>query len=85
VARILGKFLETKDREALEESWVYAAKTPAKPYAVESAVQSVINHLADGDPKFAKYKSAEFVDSGPLAELDKSGTIDRLYADVKGK
>lgn len=83
--RILGKFLDMKDREALEESWVYAAKMPAKPYAVESAVQSVINHLADGDPKFAKYKPAEFVDSGPLAELDKSGTIDRLYADVKGK
>src|SRR5437867_13302779 len=45
--RILGKFLDMKDREALEECWVYAAKMPAKPYAVECAVQSVINHLAD--------------------------------------
>src|SRR5438093_11723932 len=83
--RILGKFLDMKDREALEESWVYTAKMPAKPYAVENAVQSVINHLADNDPKFAKYKPAEFVDSDPLAELDKNSTIDRLYADVKGK
>src|SRR5262245_57478532 len=27
---------------------------PAKPFAVESAVQSVIDHLAEGDSKFAK-------------------------------
>ena len=31
--RILGKFLGTRNREALEESWEYAAKMPAKPYA----------------------------------------------------
>ena len=77
--RILSKFLGTKDREALEESWRYGADMPAKPYAVESAVQAVINHLAQGDPKFAKYRPAVFIDTGPLAELDKSGYIDRLY------
>ena len=77
--RILSKFLGTKDREALEESWSYGADIPAKPYAVDSAVQAVISHLAEGDPKFAKYKPADFIDSGPLAELDKSGYIDRLY------
>ncbi len=77
--RILGKFLGTQDREALEESWNYGADMPAKPYAVESAVQAVINHLAEGDPKYAKYKPADFIDTAPLQELDKSGYIDRLY------
>jgi NitT/TauT family transport system substrate-binding protein len=77
--RILGKFLGTKDREALEESWHYGADMPAKPYAVDSAVQAVINHLAEGDLKFAKYKPADFIESGPLAELDRSGYMDRLY------
>jgi len=77
--RILAKFLGTKDREALEESWNYGAEMPAKPYAVESAVQAVLNHLAEGDPKYAKYKPADFIDTAPLAELDKSGYIDRLY------
>jgi ABC-type nitrate/sulfonate/bicarbonate transport system substrate-binding protein len=81
--RILSKFLGTKDREALEESWHYASDMPAKPYAVESAVQAVINHLAERDEKFAKYKPAEFIESGPLAELDKSGYIDRLYGKYK--
>lgn len=77
--RILGKFLGTKDREALEESWEYAAKMPAKPYAVESAVQAVLNHLAEGQPRFAQYKPAEFIDARVLSEIDKSGYIDKLY------
>ncbi len=78
--RILAKFLGTNDREALEESWNYASDVPTKPYASESAVQAVINHLAERDPRFGQHKPAEFIDSGPLAELDRSGYIDRLYA-----
>jgi len=78
--RILGKFLGTKDHEALEESWNYGADIPSKPYAVDSAVQAVITHLSEGDAKFAKYKPADFIDSGPLSEIDKSGYIDKLYA-----
>ncbi|HEU4339969.1 MAG TPA: ABC transporter substrate-binding protein [Candidatus Binatia bacterium] len=78
--RILAKFLGTKDREALEESWNYGADMPAKPYAVDSAVQAVINHLAEGDAKYAKHKPGDFIEAGPLTELDKSGFIDRLYA-----
>jgi NitT/TauT family transport system substrate-binding protein len=83
--KILAKFLGTNDREALAESWEYG-EMPAKPYPVESAVQAVINHLAEGDPKFAQHKPAEFIDTGALAELDKSGFIDRLYGGTdKGK
>lgn len=78
--RILGKFLGTQDRAALEESWDYAAKMPAKPYAVESAVQAVLDHLAEAQPRFAQYKPADFIDSRLLIELDKTGYIDRLYA-----
>ena len=77
--RILGKFLGTGDREALEESWEYAAKMPAKPYAVESAVQAVLDHLAEGQPKFAQYRPADFIDARVLSEIDKSGYIDKLY------
>lgn len=78
--KILAKFLGTNDREALIESWESGDEMPSKPYAVESAVQAVINHLAEGDPKYAQHKPAEFIESGPLAELDRSGFIDRLYA-----
>ena len=81
--RILGKFLGSKDREALEESWEYAAKMPAKPYAVESAVQAVLDHLSETQPRFAQYRPSEFIDSRLLAELDKSGYIDRLYSQTR--
>ena len=85
--KIVAKFLGTSDPEALEESRHYGADMPAKPFAVESAVQSVIDHLAEGDSKFAKAKPADFIESGPLAELDRSGYIDRLYGweDTKAK
>jgi len=81
--RLLGKFLGTQDREALEESWEYAAKMPAKPYAVESAAQAVLDHLAESQPRFAQYKPAEFIDARILTEIDRSGYIDRLYASGK--
>lgn len=77
--RILSKFLGTKDAEGLNESWEYAAKMPSKPYAVESAVQAVLDHLAEGQPKYAQYKPAEFIDARVLSEIDKSGYIDKLY------
>ena len=77
--RILAKFLGTKDREALEESWDYAAKMPAKPYAVESAVQAVLEHLTESQPRFAQHRPGEFIDARLLSEIDKSGYIDRLY------
>jgi NitT/TauT family transport system substrate-binding protein len=77
--RILAKFLGTKDPEGLEESWDYAAKMPAKPYAVESAVQAVLDHLAESQPKFAQHRPNEFIDARLLTEIDKSGYIDRLY------
>jgi ABC-type nitrate/sulfonate/bicarbonate transport system substrate-binding protein len=77
--RILAKFLGTQDREALEESWQYAAKMPAKPYAVESAVQAVLDHLTEAQPQFAQHRPAEFIDARILTEIDKSGFIDKLY------
>lgn len=78
--KILSKFLGTKDRDALEESWNYGAEMPSKPYAVESAVQAVIDHLAEREPVYAQHKPIEFIESGPLSELDRSGYIDGLYA-----
>ena len=77
---LLSKFMRSKDRDAMEEAWShYGREMPAKPYAVESAVQAVLNDLAERDPRVAQRKPAEFIESGPLAELDKSGFIDRLY------
>ena len=80
--RILAKFLATDNAEALEEGYLYA-KFPPKPYATESAVQATLNHLAERDARFALRKPAEFIEPGPLSELDRSGFIDRLYVAQK--
>jgi ABC-type nitrate/sulfonate/bicarbonate transport system substrate-binding protein len=80
--RVLAKFLATDNAEALEEGYRYA-KFPPKPYTTESAVQATLNHLAERDTRFALRKPAEFIEPGPLAELDRSGFIDRLYAGQK--
>lgn len=77
--RLLSKFLGTKDPEGLTESWEWAAKMPAKPYAFESAVQAVLDHLTETQPKYAQYKPAEFIDARTLTDIDKSGYIDKLY------
>jgi hypothetical protein len=60
-------------------------KMPAKPYAVESAVQAVLDHLAEGQAKFAQHRPSEFIDSRLLSQIDKSGYIDRLYGDAKAR
>ena len=72
------------DQEALDELWtVYAEAIPVKPYASDAAVQAVINHLSESEPRYAEHKPAEFIDPGILSELDRSGYIDRLYAGKK--
>ena len=82
--KILSKFFRTDDKEALDELWtVYSEAIPAKPYASEAAVQAVINHLSESDPRYAEHKPGEFMDPGILSELDRSGYIDRLYAGKK--
>ena len=36
---------------------------PAKPYAVESAVQAVLEHLTESQPRFAQHRPGEFIDA----------------------
>jgi len=81
--KILGKFFRTSEREALDETWeFYSPVMLPKPYVSESAVQAVLNHLAETDSRYAQRKPAEFIDLRVLSELDRSGYIDRLYSGV---
>ena len=77
--RILGKFLGT----VIARRWKNRGNLPRRcrpsPMPVESAVQAVLDHLAEGQPKFAQYRPADFIDARVLSEIDKSGYIDKLY------
>jgi hypothetical protein len=78
--RILSKFLGTNDPEALEESWNYGADMPAKPFAVESAVQAELTICRQASRNSPNTNRPNLSNPLPLAELDRSGYIDRPYA-----
>jgi NitT/TauT family transport system substrate-binding protein len=79
--KILGKYLATTDREALEETYrEVALKTvPEKPYPTLPGIQTILDELAKKEPKAKTARPDEFVDSSFVKKLDEEGFIDRLY------
>ncbi len=52
---------------------------------VESAVQAVLDHLAEGQPKFAQYRPADFIDARVLSEIDKAAISTNSTALMESK
>jgi len=87
--KVLAKYLrQTKEKEILERSYdlsVTDQKYPPKQYPTLAGIQTVLNAIADENPKAKTAKPEEFVDSRFIKELDESGFIDGLYGKRKGK
>ena len=81
VLKILSKYLDTNDREALEETYrEIALKTmPEKPYPTLPGIQTILDELAPKNPKAKTARPEDFVDMRFIKELDESGFIDNLY------
>ena len=79
--KILGKYLQTTDREALEETYneVALKTTPEKPYAPLAAIQTIIDELAQQNPKVKSIKAEDLVDMSFVKKLDDEGFFRRLY------
>jgi len=79
--KIMARYLNTTDREALEETYrEVALKTvPEKPYPTLAGIQTILDELAKKDPKAKAARPEEFVDSSFVKKLDEEGFIDRLY------
>ncbi len=79
--KIMGKYLNTTDREALEEtSREIALKiVPEKPYPTLAGVQTILDELVKQYPKAKNMRPEELVDSSFVKTLDQQGFIDRLY------
>jgi NitT/TauT family transport system substrate-binding protein len=79
--KIMGKYLNTTDREALEETYREIALkiVPEKPYPTLTGIQTILDELAKKDPKAKTARPDEFVDSSFVKKLDEEGFIDRLY------
>lgn len=78
---VMGKYLRTKDRELLEETYDFAVTKylKARPYPTVEAFRSVVDELSQLNPKAKGQDPHRFYDDTILQELDKSGFISALY------
>jgi NitT/TauT family transport system substrate-binding protein len=81
VLKILSRYLQTTDREALEETYrEIALKTmPEKPYPTLPGIQTILDELAPKNPKAKNARPEDFVDMSFVKRLDDEGYFDRLY------
>jgi ABC-type nitrate/sulfonate/bicarbonate transport system substrate-binding protein len=79
--KILSKYLQTTDREALEETYKEIALKvlPEKPYATLPGIQTILDELAPRNPKARNSKPEDFVDMSFVKKLDDDGYFERLY------
>jgi NitT/TauT family transport system substrate-binding protein len=79
--KILSRYLQTNDHEALEETYrEVALKTlPEKPYATLPGIQVIIDELAQKNPKAKSARPEDFIDMSFVKKLDDEGYFERLY------
>ncbi len=75
----ITKFLKMKDRARVEEGYdYYVDLMPVMPYASSKAVQTVLDFLAEKQPKAATAKPEEFYDMSYLKKIETSGFLKTL-------
>jgi NitT/TauT family transport system substrate-binding protein len=81
--RALGKYMGSGlDREILDrsrENVMHETLYPKKQYPSLEGLKTVIEDLAERDPRAKTVKPEQFVDFSFIRELDQSGFIDGLY------
>ena len=80
---VLGKYLrQTANKEILERSYELSStddKYSRKQYPSLPGIQTVLDAIADENPKAKAARPEQFVNTGFIKELDDSGYIDGLY------
>jgi hypothetical protein len=81
--RALGKYMGSGlEREILEksrENVLSETMYPKKQYPSLEGLKTVLDELAERDPRAKTAKPEQFVDMSFIRELDQSGYIDSLY------
>jgi NitT/TauT family transport system substrate-binding protein len=76
--QIIGKYTKTENRDDLDETYNTFAKAWERvPYVSPQAVQTLLNLATNPAAKTAKPE--QFIDNSIVAELEKSGFIDKVY------
>ena len=79
--RSVGRFMQLKDREALEETYQHYAlmMTPSVPYPSVEGIQNILSDLERENPKAKPTDPREFLDLRFVKELETSAFISQLY------
>jgi NitT/TauT family transport system substrate-binding protein len=79
--KILGKYLKTDDREALEETHreIAVKSIPEKPYPTLAGMRTILDETVLRNPKAKGAKPEDFVDSSFVKKIDDEGLFERLY------
>jgi hypothetical protein len=75
----MGGGLEQEILEKSRENVLTETMYPKKQYPSLKGLQTVLDELAERDPRAKTAKPEQFVDATFIQELDKSGYIDALY------
>ncbi|MBM4298493.1 MAG: ABC transporter substrate-binding protein [Deltaproteobacteria bacterium] len=75
-----GKGVERDLLEKIREAMLNEAMLSKKQYPSIPGIKTILNSMAETDPRARIAKPEEFVDTSFIRELDQSGYIDRLYA-----
>ena len=80
--RALGKHMPGVEREFLEKSYqnvMHETLFSKKQYPSLEGLKTVLDEIAERDPRAKSAKPEQFTDSSFIRELDQSGYIDSLY------
>lgn len=77
-AAAMAKWFGITDPARQREIWTQAADLPRKPYPSVAGIRKMLELY--NDPGLTGHKPEDFFDASFIAELDRSGFIDKLYA-----
>jgi NitT/TauT family transport system substrate-binding protein len=81
--KVLSKYFgQFKDRESLEkgyDDYITETSLPRKQYPTLEGIKTVLDYLAEKEPKARTMKPEEIVDVRFIREFDHNGFIDSLY------
>ena len=80
--KALSRYMSGLDRETLEKSYenvMSEAMYPKKQYPSVEGLKTVLEDIAERDPRAKTAKPEQFIEASFIRELDQSGFIDGLY------
>ena len=77
---VLSKYLKIDDKDALAQIYdLYKNILQPLPLPTPEGMQLLLGWMAQSDPRAKAAKADQFIDNGPLREIEKSGFVTALY------